>query len=449
MDGRRPAQERLPRELHPHHQVEQAAADPVCSATGCESEEKFRMAFENAVDAIIWADPSSGRITNCNKAAETLLRRPREQIIGQHQTSLHPPHKAEHFARVFDRHIEQRGSLHEEAEVIDSTGRTVPVSITASLASIGGRPTMQGIFRDITEQKKAAEREKKLIAATARAETELARAEELRQAYAELARSHQALKEAQEKLIQASKLAAVGRFAAGVAHEMNNPLIVLLGYVSLLEEKIGRLPHEVQSHLDGVTKSLRLMRRAGRRCSAVAKNLLAFTYTPEMDATKVQLSELLQLALDAVAEQAREQKITVTCRCPDRFEVWGNATQLQQVFSNIINNAVQAMKHGGRLTVVGHARRDGACEIEITDTGPGIPPAHLNKVFDPFFTTKTVGEGTGLGLSIVHGIVKSHGGDVEARSRAGQQTTFRVVLPARPPSVPPPSARLDPLHVTS
>ena len=122
-----------------------------------ESEEKFRLAFENAVHAIYWANPETGLITDCNKAAETLLEKRRDEIIGQHQTRLHPPHKAEYYSNMFRRHIERKGSVDEEAEVITKSGKIIPVHITASVTLVGGKPIIQGIFRDITERKRAEE----------------------------------------------------------------------------------------------------------------------------------------------------------------------------------------------------------------------------------------------------------------------------------------------------
>lgn len=122
-----------------------------------ESEEKFRLAFENAKDAIFWADPETGLITNCNKSAEILLEKKREEIIGQTQTVLHSPQKAEYYQRMFKKHIEKKGAVDDEAEVITKSGITKPVHISASITLIGGKPIIQGIFRNITERKKAEE----------------------------------------------------------------------------------------------------------------------------------------------------------------------------------------------------------------------------------------------------------------------------------------------------
>jgi len=123
-----------------------------------ESEEKFRLAFENAKDAIFWADPKTGLITNCNKAAEILLEKKRGEIVGHHQTTIHPPQKTEYYVNMFKKHIEQKGVADDEAEVITKSGKIKPVHITASVTLVGGKPIIQGIFRDITEHKRAENR---------------------------------------------------------------------------------------------------------------------------------------------------------------------------------------------------------------------------------------------------------------------------------------------------
>ena len=119
-----------------------------------ESEEKCRLTFESAVDAIFWADPETGLVTNCNRAAESLLEKSRDEIVGQHQTTLHPADKAELYENMFKKHIEQKGSVDEEGEIITKSGRIVPVHITASLTLVREKPVIQGIFRDITERKR-------------------------------------------------------------------------------------------------------------------------------------------------------------------------------------------------------------------------------------------------------------------------------------------------------
>ena len=125
------------------------------------SEEQFRLAFEYAIDAIFWADPKTGIIIKCNRAAEQLLEKKKEEIIGHHQTLIHPPEKAEFYANKFKKHIEQNGAFEDEAEIITKSHKVVPVGITASITKISGKPLIQGIFRDITKQKTAEEKLKR------------------------------------------------------------------------------------------------------------------------------------------------------------------------------------------------------------------------------------------------------------------------------------------------
>jgi len=149
---RKPTYEELEQRIRA---LEKEAADRTGTEEALrESEEKCRLTFERAVDAIFWADPETGLITNCNKAAEALLQKDRDEIIGQHQTTIHPPEKAEYYADMFKRHLEQRGSLDEEGEIITVSGRIIPVHITAAVTFIRAKPIIQGIFRDITERRR-------------------------------------------------------------------------------------------------------------------------------------------------------------------------------------------------------------------------------------------------------------------------------------------------------
>jgi len=147
-----------------------------------ESEEKFRLAFENAKDAIFWADPKTGLITNCNKAAEILLEKKRGEIVGHSQTTIHPPQKTEYYVNMFKKHIEQKGVADDGAEVITKSGKIKPVHITASVTLVGGKPIIQGIFRDITERKRAENRikiEREVYRSIARAANQARSVEEL------------------------------------------------------------------------------------------------------------------------------------------------------------------------------------------------------------------------------------------------------------------------------
>ena len=246
------------------------------------------------------------------------------------------------------------------------------------------------------------------------------------------------LKEAQAKMVQTSKLAAVGQLAAGVAHELNNPIVGILGYAQYALEKIrdkdpaGLATEDLESYV----KYLGYIEHESQRCKVIIQNLLNFSRksTVEMQATNV--NQVLLETFTFTAHQLQMNNVELKHDLADDVPtISGNASQLQQVFTNIIINAQKAMKGGGTLTVTsrldGSAEQKGMVTVGFTDTGCGIPLDVMDKIFDPFFTTRKVGEGTGLGLSLSHGIVKNHGGDITVTSVVDEGSTFTVSLPVR------------------
>ena len=224
-------------------------------------------------------------------------------------------------------------------------------------------------------------------------------------------------------LLQAEKMAALGRMAGGVAHEINNPLGGILIYASLLMEEI---PPEDPKRAD-----LERIVQEATRCKEIVKSLLEFARqsSPEMEPTDV--NRAITDGLLFLENQATFHNIEIVKELdPSLPPVFGNAGQLKQVFMNIMINAADAMHGHGTLTIRTHPSQDGReVVIEFTDTGEGIPEEVLPRIFDPFFTTKEVGKGTGLGLSMSYGIVKEHGGRIEVETEVGKGTTFRVMLP--------------------
>ena len=244
------------------------------------------------------------------------------------------------------------------------------------------------------------------------------------------------LKEAQAKMVQTSKLAAVGQLAAGVAHELNNPIVGILGYSQYALEKIrGKDSAELTPEdLESYIKYLGYIEHESQRCKVIIQNLLNFARksTVEMEATNV--NQVLLETFTFTAHQLQMNNVQLRHDLADDVPtIRGNPSQLQQIFTNIIMNAEKAMKGGGTLTVTsrmdGSGERSGIISISFTDTGCGIPADVIDKIFDPFFTTRKVGEGTGLGLSLSHGIVRNHGGDITVASVVDEGSTFTVVLP--------------------
>ena len=236
-------------------------------------------------------------------------------------------------------------------------------------------------------------------------------------------RDRQLHRQTHEKLMRSDRLAMVGQLAAGVAHEINNPLGSILLFSRLVMQQVppdGR----VKENLDRIEKET-------KRCHAIVQSLLDFARQREPWVEPVDPNGLLDSTLEAVRESVPVSQHRG--RAPLRLRpagIPGDQGQLQQVFMNIILNAVDAMNGKGRLTVeTAQGEQDDTVEISISDTGCGIPPENIIRIFDPFFTTKGVGHGTGLGLSVSYGIVQKHNGDLSVVSTPGKGSTFVVSLP--------------------
>ncbi len=230
------------------------------------------------------------------------------------------------------------------------------------------------------------------------------------------------LENAQAQLVQSEKLASIGLLAGGVAHEINNPLMVILGRAELLLQQM-----EPDSP---AAREMDIIRRETVRIADIVRNLLRFSREGR-DGSFAELD--VNRALEAVISMTRHilsvDNVTIDADLDFALPpAWGNSGQLQQVFTNIVINAFHAMPTGGKLSIR-TTRRDGEISISFTDTGFGIPPENLGKIFDPFFTTKREGKGTGLGLAVSYGLVRAHHGDIRVQSEVGKGTCFTVVLP--------------------
>ncbi len=236
-----------------------------------------------------------------------------------------------------------------------------------------------------------------------------------------------ALQETQTQLIQSEKLASLGKLAASIAHEINNPLSGILTYAKLLTRKLKNGPPD-QETLREALKALALVERETERCTTIVGNLLDFARQREPSFHEVDLNAVILEALSLLSNRMAIQGIALEKRLGDLPPVRVDFGQLRQAFVNIALNACEAMEKGGTLIVAScFLHKDGMVEAEFADTGVGIPQEHLSKVFDPFFTTKK--KGTGLGLSVVYGIIDRHGGRIEVKSQVGKGTSIIVRLP--------------------
>jgi len=227
----------------------------------------------------------------------------------------------------------------------------------------------------------------------------------------------------QNRVAQSEKLASIGMLAAGVAHEINNPLGGILSLTSLALED---LPNDepARSNLEEVV-------RQSERCREIVKGLLEFSRQQEAGTDLVDVRLVLDDTLALMSKQALFLNVELSKHYDESVpSVLADRSQLQQVFMNIIMNAVQAMQARGTLTVEVDAGGESPVEIRVSDTGCGIPAADIDKVFDPFYTTKPEGEGTGLGLSIAYGIITRHNGTISVASKVGRGTVVTIRLPA-------------------
>jgi two-component system, NtrC family, sensor kinase len=234
---------------------------------------------------------------------------------------------------------------------------------------------------------------------------------------------------AHRAVARAEKLAAVGRLAAGVVHEINNPLATIAACAESLEKRIQEGAFGDSPDAEDLREYLGLIRDEAFRCKSITNGLLDFSRLRAGQRVPVNMTDVVKGAARLVTHQRRGDNIQIAVQAAaDLPSVSGDVGQLQQAVVALATNAIDAMPDGGTLTL--RALRSGArVLVEIMDTGIGIPPENMTKIFDPFFTTKDVGRGTGLGLAVCYGILSDHGGRLDVRSNVGVGTTFTITLP--------------------
>jgi two-component system NtrC family sensor kinase len=242
----------------------------------------------------------------------------------------------------------------------------------------------------------------------------------------ELAAANQRLQATQQQLIQSEKLAAVGQLTAGIVHDVKNPLAVIKGMAEELQEDPG-LSQDAR-------EQLRTVRDNAARANTIVTDLLKFARQSQPEFRHQDFRETVQSAIRLSAYLARKAQVNVKLDAPlSPVMVSYDASQLEQVLINLMQNAIQAMPDGGQLQLT-LTPGNSAVRLVVRDSGIGIPKDHLNRIFDPFFTTKPPGEGTGLGLSVSYGIVSRHRGRIEVQSMPGKGTAFTILLPIEQPS---------------
>jgi PAS domain S-box-containing protein len=348
---------------------------------------------QSSVDAIVTTDPK-GKITFANRAMEEMVGSPRGEMIGRPIYQYYQDGISE--ARRIMSILREKGSLKNHETTALRVGGTVPILTSASLLrdETGQIIGTLGVFKDLTEQKKLEEE----------------------------------LKKTQAHLIQVGKMRALGDLVAGVAHELNNPLMAADTFVHVMREKLDK-DDENRRRLD-------LLQRCHEGIAKIINHLRDFSRQSKLDFRPMDITEPVENALMITGQQMINHGIRIIKHFqPDLPKIRGDSNQLEQVFLNLISNARDAMEKVGRkkeLTIAASLLRHNGwndVEVIVQDTGVGIPEGIVEKVFEPFFSTKEVGKGTGLGLSICYGIIEAHGGRIEVESKVDEGTTFRVLLP--------------------
>jgi len=235
-------------------------------------------------------------------------------------------------------------------------------------------------------------------------------------------REEQLKQATRQQIGQSEKLAAIGRLAAGVAHEINNPLTGVLTFAHLLRQKENMTGQDKQD--------LDLIVHETARAAEIVRGLLDFARERPVVKELLDLNEVTRQTLRLIRSQKPVKQVAIVeDLAADLPRVDADKNQLQQVLVNLSLNACEAMPNGGTL-LISTLAQDGKVLVKLTDTGCGIKKEHLGRIFDPFFSTKPVGKGTGLGLSVSYGIIQQHGGAIEVESEEGKGSTFTVVLPA-------------------
>ncbi len=332
---------------------------------------------ENMPIGLVAVD-EKGRVTAFNAGAESILGKNAADVIGRSAEGALP----ENCRAVLSELGQGKRVIEREIECTMNSGKEVPLEvIAATLHGEGGVP--QGsviLFRDLTE---------------------------LRQLKAEITRSQ--------------RLASIGSLAAGVAHEIRNPLSSIKGFATYFKEKLRGSPED--------TKTADIMIQEVERLNRVVRQLLDLSRPMEMKKVRTSVGALIEHTLKLTELQARKKGVSVHAQVDaDAPEAVVDPDRIKQALLNLCLNALEAMKTGGALTLSLGRQDERTLMIRISDTGPGIPRKERDRIFDPFYTTKT--SGTGLGLAIVHRIIESHGGEIRVTSAPGIGTTFTILLPA-------------------
>ncbi len=245
-----------------------------------------------------------------------------------------------------------------------------------------------------------------------------------------IARADQEKEMMNEQVIEAGKLASLGELAAGIAHEINNPVAIMAEEAGWIEDLLTEEDFKDGENLDEFKRALNQIRTQGKRCKEITHKLLSFARKTDPTVKNVQLNEIIEDVIALSEQRAKYANVKLSSVLDEDLPTIDvSPSEIQQVLLNLINNAVDALEPRGGKVDLSTRMENNFIVIDIADDGPGIPKANLSRIFDPFFTTKPVGKGTGLGLSICYGIIKKMGGEITVSSAISLGTTFHVKIP--------------------
>jgi len=371
-----------------------------------ESETKLRNIFAASLDAIILMN-DQGEISFWNRAAERIFGYSKEEVIGKKVHELLAPKR---FLEEFEKFkkTEQGIILGRtfESAAIRKDGKEFPIELSLSTLQLKGKWHALGIVRDITERKKM---QKKLAAYS----------EQLKK---QLEKRTKELKKAQEQLLNAERLSAIGEVAAMVGHDLRNPLQSIENATYHLQTELLRLSPSATSS-QKLMEMFKVIHDSVNHADKIIRDLQDFSTTkkPLLTMTNVNV-----IVTEALSQLRAPENIEVVTELGDLPEIKVDRDMIKRVFLNLAINGIQAIQNEGRLKISTKKIKD-FVEVSFEDNGVGISREHLNKLFTPFFTTKA--KGMGLGLAICKKFVESHGGNIQIRSKRGKGTTFTVKLP--------------------
>ena len=357
-----------------------------------ESEEKFKTIFENVNDAIIYLD-KYGRIIDINRVVEDVFGYKPDEVTGKHFIKLgfFRMRDVPKLVKLFAQAVGGSPVRLLEIEVKCKDGSTVLIETSTGLAKKGSK--IEGVVviaRDITERK----------------------------------RMEEELRAAQEQLIRSERLAAIGQLAGGVGHELRNPLSAIKNAVYYIKGKVAN--SELGQREPRIMEFLDIIEDEVNSSNKIINDLLEFSRVRKPSVLPTRIEKIIEDALSHIAIPENIELIKkLDAGLP---EINVDPDQIKQVVVNIITNAVEAMPEGGSL-LIATRKKDKFLEVEVTDTGCGIPQESMDKIFDPLFTTKA--KGIGLGLAVCKVIIDRHGGDIAVESKIGKGTTFNVKLPLK------------------